>query len=69
MISDISGLITTQTELCTLIGVPGYEDAIADYLMSRLRDVTADVWKDPLGSVVVALVSRILAERAKAEGE
>ena len=46
-------VIKTQIELSNLIGVPGHEEEIADYILLKLEKLGVDkAWIDPLGNVI-----------------
>lgn len=45
-------LITTQEKLSNLIGAPGHEEKIAEYLLSQVKEYVDEAWIDPLGNVL-----------------
>ncbi|MBY9000470.1 MAG: M42 family metallopeptidase [Candidatus Heimdallarchaeota archaeon] len=50
---DRKSVIQTQIELSNLIGVPGHEDEVAEYLLVKLEHLNVDkAWIDPLGNVL-----------------
>ena len=50
---DRESVIKTQMELSNLIGCPGHEDEVTDYLMMKLENLNVDkAWIDPLGNVL-----------------
>ena len=50
---DRSSVIQTQIELSNLIGLPGHEEEVAEYLLMKLEHLNVDkAWIDPLGNVL-----------------
>ncbi len=50
---DRESVIKTQMELSNLIGCPGHEDEVTDYIMMKLEKLDVDkAWIDPLGNVL-----------------
>ncbi|NPD88063.1 MAG: M42 family metallopeptidase [Asgard group archaeon] len=50
---DRESVIRTQMELSNLMGCPGHEEEVTDYIMMRLEKLTVDkAWIDPLGNVL-----------------
>ena len=50
---DRENVINTQMELSNLIGCPGHEEEVTDYLMMKLEKLDVDkAWIDPLGNVL-----------------
>lgn len=45
-------IIQTQRELSELIGVPGHEQEVSDYLLSMLDTVLPNAWTDPIGNIL-----------------
>ncbi len=46
-------VINTQIELSNLIGVPGHEEEVTDYILIKLEKLGVDkAWIDPLGNVL-----------------
>ena len=46
-------VIKTQIELSNLIGVPGHEEEVTDYVLVKLEKLGVDkAWIDPLGNVL-----------------
>ncbi len=50
---DKESVIKTQMELSNLIGVPGHEEEVTDYILVKLEKLGVDkAWIDPLGNVL-----------------
>ncbi len=50
---DRESVIQTQIELSNLIGCPGHEEEVTDYLMMKLEKLSVNkAWIDPLGNVL-----------------
>jgi len=50
---DRESVIQTQIELSDLIGCPGHEEEVTDYLMMKLEKLSVNkAWIDPLGNVL-----------------
>ena len=50
---DRESVIQTQMELSNLIGVPGHEEEVTDYILMKLEKLGVDkAWIDPLGNVL-----------------
>lgn len=45
-------IIKTQRKLSNLIGAPGHEEEIAEYIISKIEEFVDEVWIDPLGNVL-----------------
>ena len=53
MTIDRQKVIDTQIELSNLIGCPGHEDEVTDYILVKLEKLAVDkAWIDPLGNVL-----------------
>ena len=53
MTVDRESVINTQIELSNLIGCPGHEEDVTDYLLKKLEKLSVDkAWTDPLGNVL-----------------
>ncbi|MEE9409606.1 MAG: hypothetical protein V3V41_01615 [Candidatus Heimdallarchaeota archaeon] len=53
MAVDRESVIKTQIELSNLIGCPGHEEDVTDYLLKKLEKLSVDkAWTDPLGNVL-----------------
>jgi endoglucanase len=50
---DRERVIKTQMELSNLIGCPGHEEEVTDYILMKLEKLDVDkAWVDPLGNVL-----------------
>ena len=50
---DREKIIQTQKDLSNLIGCPGHEEEVTDYILTRLEECSVDkAWVDPLGNVL-----------------
>ena len=50
---DRESVINTQIELSNLIGVPGHEEEVTDYILVKLEKLGVDkAWIDPLGNIL-----------------
>ncbi|MCG3221653.1 MAG: M42 family metallopeptidase [Candidatus Heimdallarchaeota archaeon] len=50
---DRESVIKTQMELSNLIGCPGHEEEVTDYILLKLEKLDVDkAWIDPLGNVL-----------------
>ena len=50
---DKESVIQTQIELSNLIGAPGHEEEVAEYVLMKLEHLNVDkAWIDPLGNVL-----------------
>ncbi|MCG3226281.1 MAG: M42 family metallopeptidase [Candidatus Heimdallarchaeota archaeon] len=50
---DRESVIQTQMELSNLIGCPGHEEEVTDYILMKLEKLNVDkAWIDPLGNVL-----------------
>ncbi|MHA1866355.1 MAG: M42 family metallopeptidase [Candidatus Heimdallarchaeaceae archaeon] len=49
---DINEIIKMQEKLSNLIGCPGYEEEVAEFILSQLNDYVDRAWIDPLGNVL-----------------
>jgi len=45
-------IVKTQKELSNLIGCPGHEEEVAEYILSQLQDCVDRAWIDALGNVL-----------------
>jgi len=50
---DRESVVKTQMELSNLIGVPGHEEEVTDYILVKLEKLGVDkAWIDPLGNIL-----------------
>ncbi|MHA2358415.1 MAG: M42 family metallopeptidase, partial [Candidatus Heimdallarchaeaceae archaeon] len=50
---DRDSIIQTQIELSNLIGCPGHEEEVTDYILMKLEALDVDkAWVDPLGNIL-----------------
>ncbi|NIQ04815.1 MAG: M42 family metallopeptidase [Candidatus Korarchaeota archaeon] len=52
MLLDRNELITTHETLSNLIGCPGHEEEVANFILSNIEDHVDEAWRDPLGNVL-----------------
>jgi putative aminopeptidase FrvX len=52
---DVAELVKTQRELSELIGCPGHEEEVAEYVLARIRPLAGRAWQDGLGNVLAEL--------------
>ncbi|MHA1415854.1 MAG: M42 family peptidase, partial [Candidatus Heimdallarchaeaceae archaeon] len=49
---DRNEIIKMQEKLSNLIGCPGREEEVAEFILSQLNDCVDRAWIDPLGNVL-----------------
>lgn len=53
--TERESIIRRQIELSEIIGCPGHEQAVAQYVLDAIRLTADEAWVDPLGSVLAML--------------
>jgi endoglucanase len=49
---DINSILELQKEFSELLGVPGYEDNVSEFILKNISPYVDRAWKDPLGNIL-----------------